>query len=421
MAWTECAEENGTCSFIGTHSVKYGVTSAYVTRAFTSTAACNNATFGDPAVGQWKRCWVDSSPAAVTPAPTTATAPLVLATAPVVVATALATLAATTTEAATTVTPTAGAASANVTTAMWAEIKAQRAAFGDPNDCEARVASVPTTGTTLAAGGDIAKALASNPVIVLQTGTYQPTGMLMAIPTGKKLVAGAGQKPVIDLSAMTNFAAIYLGDNTVLSGVEIKNARGISIITFDTGLGHYSNGGLIHNTVVHDSGLVPSTSMDDGTGVAISGGGSTSQGQNWCLVGVESYNAYNYLGAAPTGSGGNSDGVSSKFGAGQNTFIGVNSHNNGDDGIDMWQGGATYHYFGTSHDNGKVPNVTNAGDGNGIKLGTGSIAHKFYKTNASGNATGGFNLNGNTMQPVLVQSTASGNPGGNYMNGVVAP
>ena len=85
VAWTECAEENGTCSFSGTHSVKYGVTSAYVIRAFTNTAACNNATFGDPAVHQWKKCWIDSSSAAVTPAPTTATAPVIVATAPVVV------------------------------------------------------------------------------------------------------------------------------------------------------------------------------------------------------------------------------------------------------------------------------------------------------------------------------------------------
>jgi lysophospholipase L1-like esterase len=73
--WTQCAEENGICSFSGTHSVKYGVTSAYVTRSFTSSAACDNATFGDPAVGQWKYCWVDSDSASTTAATTTTTAP----------------------------------------------------------------------------------------------------------------------------------------------------------------------------------------------------------------------------------------------------------------------------------------------------------------------------------------------------------
>ena len=134
VRWTECAEENGTCSFSGTHSVKYGVASAYVIRAFTSTAACNNATFGDPAVRQWKKCWIDSSSAAVTPAPTTATttAPLVVATAPVVVATAPAA------PAAITVTPPAGAGWTGVSAAMWAEVNSQRAAFGDLNDCKAR-------------------------------------------------------------------------------------------------------------------------------------------------------------------------------------------------------------------------------------------------------------------------------------------
>lgn len=304
------------------------------------------------------------------------------------------------------------------TTAQWAEIAAQRLLFNDPNDCKARVDAVPTTGFTLAAGGDIASALASNQTVLLQSGTYKPTGARLDILTGKKLVAAPGASPVLDLSALTNFAAVYVGDNVTLSGVDITGAQGMSIITFDIGRSHYSNGGLLHRLTVHDSGRVGN--KDDGTGVAISGG-SSGQGQNWCAVDVETYNLWNPGGAAPVGQGGNSDGISSKFGAGQTTFINVNSHNNGDDGIDMWQGGASYHYFGQYHDNGKVPGVTNAGDGNGVKLGTGSVSHKFYKSTANNNKEGGFNLNGNTTQPTLVQSTASGNPGGNYMNGVNPP
>jgi pectate disaccharide-lyase len=306
-----------------------------------------------------------------------------------------------------------------ISPAMWNEIDTQRAAFGDPNDCKARVDAAVPTGTVLAPGGDIAAALATSSTVVLQTGTYRPTGTLLAIPTGKTLIAGDGQKPVLDLSALTNFGAIYMGDDAVLAGIDIKGAQGISIVTFDTGKGRYSNGGLVYNLAVHDSGLTGN--MDDGTGIAISGGGNAGQGQNWCVVAVEIYNSWNPAGASPVGNGGNSDGISSKFGAGETTFIGVNSHNNGDDEVDMWQGGATYHYFSSYHDGGKVPNVTNGGDGNGVKLGVGTVAHKFYKTTANDNRTGGFNLNGNTMQPVLVQSSASGNGTGDYINGVNAP
>ena len=228
-----------------------------------------------------------------------------------------------------------------------------------------------------------------------------------------------GASPVLDLSALTNFAAIYVGDNTTLGKIDIKGAQGISIVTYDVSKGSYSNGGLLYNLKVHDSGYTGN--MDDGTGVAINGGGNTGQGQNWCAVAIETYNHWSPAGAAPVGQGGNSDGISSKFGAGQTTFIAVNSHNNGDDGIDMWQGGASYHYFSSYHDGGSVPGVTNAGDGNGVKLGTGSVSHKFYKSTATNNLTGGFNLNGNTMQPTLVLSTASGNRTGDYINGVIAP
>ena len=355
---------------------------------------CDNATFGDPAVGQWKTCSFDATGSST--ATTTPTAPV------------------TTAPATSTTTSSAG-----MTSAMWAEIATQRAAFGDPNDCKARVDAVPTSGYTLPAGGDIVAALASNATVLLSDGVYRPTGARLDVIAGKKLVAAPGAKPVIDLSALTNFAAIYAGDNTTLAGIEIKGAQGMSIITYDVSKGHYSNGGLLYNLKVHDSGLTGS--KDDGTGVAISGGGSSGQGQNWCAVSLEIYNSWNPGGSAPVGQGGNSDGISSKFGAGQTTFINVNSHNNGDDGIDMWQGGASYHYFGSLHDNGKVPNVTNAGDGNGIKLGVGSVAHKFYKTTATNNRYGGFNLNGNTMQPILVLSSASSNSSGNYINGVVAP
>jgi hypothetical protein len=74
-AWTECAQEDETCMFSGTRSVKYGVDASSVIREFTGAAACDNATFGDPAVGQWKKCWYDGSTAASTVATNTTSAP----------------------------------------------------------------------------------------------------------------------------------------------------------------------------------------------------------------------------------------------------------------------------------------------------------------------------------------------------------
>lgn len=54
--WGFCANENQTCRFSGTVMVRYGAGSSYVWKMMTDTAACNNATFGDPASGAAKHC-----------------------------------------------------------------------------------------------------------------------------------------------------------------------------------------------------------------------------------------------------------------------------------------------------------------------------------------------------------------------------
>lgn len=54
--WTECATENGICSFTGTHLVRYGAQGRYATLNGTASIACNNATFGDPVPGYLKTC-----------------------------------------------------------------------------------------------------------------------------------------------------------------------------------------------------------------------------------------------------------------------------------------------------------------------------------------------------------------------------
>jgi len=56
QTWTFCSDENGTCSFSGTVTVRYGAGSTFYTQTATNSIACNNATFGDPIVGTVKHC-----------------------------------------------------------------------------------------------------------------------------------------------------------------------------------------------------------------------------------------------------------------------------------------------------------------------------------------------------------------------------
>ena len=60
VVWTRCAVEDGVCNFSGTMQVRYGVPGKYVTQIATTSIACSNAVFGDPAVGLDKTC--DTAP-----------------------------------------------------------------------------------------------------------------------------------------------------------------------------------------------------------------------------------------------------------------------------------------------------------------------------------------------------------------------
>ena len=58
--WTFCANENSTCLFTGEQTVRYGAGDTFISKKLSWNAACNNATFGDPAPGQAKHCEVTS-------------------------------------------------------------------------------------------------------------------------------------------------------------------------------------------------------------------------------------------------------------------------------------------------------------------------------------------------------------------------
>ncbi|WP_369190186.1 hypothetical protein [Streptomyces sp. R08] len=55
--WTNCAAENGTCSFSGTHEVAYGANGQYFYGSFNGGTPCANGVFGDPAAGTPKYCY----------------------------------------------------------------------------------------------------------------------------------------------------------------------------------------------------------------------------------------------------------------------------------------------------------------------------------------------------------------------------
>jgi galactose oxidase len=60
-SWTRCAAEDQVCTFSGTRQVRYGANGGYAYRTATSSIACTNAVFGDPAFGFDKVCSYDGS------------------------------------------------------------------------------------------------------------------------------------------------------------------------------------------------------------------------------------------------------------------------------------------------------------------------------------------------------------------------
>lgn len=65
--WTKCADEHQTCSFSGTHQVRYGLNGTWAYQTATGSIGCNNAVFGDPLPGVQKICEYDGS--STTPPP----------------------------------------------------------------------------------------------------------------------------------------------------------------------------------------------------------------------------------------------------------------------------------------------------------------------------------------------------------------
>lgn len=72
--WTNCANENGVCSFSGTAQVRYGANGVYATKTATGSIACSNAVFGDPTPNVAKTCQYSATATATPPVAETWTA-----------------------------------------------------------------------------------------------------------------------------------------------------------------------------------------------------------------------------------------------------------------------------------------------------------------------------------------------------------
>ncbi len=60
-SWTQCATEGGTCSVTGTEGVAFGANGLYFYTTATSGFTCATSTFGDPAYGIVKACYLSTS------------------------------------------------------------------------------------------------------------------------------------------------------------------------------------------------------------------------------------------------------------------------------------------------------------------------------------------------------------------------
>ena len=69
VTWTFCADENETCTFSGTMTVRYGANDSWYYRVATNSIACNNSTFGDPIRGTVKACYYSPNGPTPTPVP----------------------------------------------------------------------------------------------------------------------------------------------------------------------------------------------------------------------------------------------------------------------------------------------------------------------------------------------------------------
>lgn len=235
----------------------------------------------------------------------------------------------------------------------------------------------------------------------------------------KNLFAFSGEKPVIDFSSepygnassVTNPRGIQINGNFWhFKGLEVKGSA-------DNGIYVAGSNNMIELCVTHNN-------RDSGLQIGRSSSTVTSFSQwpaNNLILNCESYDNYD----GPPGVGENADGFACKLTSGNgNVFRGCISHNNIDDGWDLFTKTATGPIGPVtieaciSYNNGTLTTgVTNPnGDRNGFKLGGDGIAvnHTITRSIAFGNGHHGFTDNNNPGNITVRNNTSVNNAQSNF-------
>jgi hypothetical protein len=197
-----------------------------------------------------------------------------------------------------------------------------------------------------------------------------------------------------------------------VKGIEAKGSA-------DNGIYVAGNNNVIENCITHGN---------RDTGLQIGRASSSDQMPDWpannLILNCESYDNYD----APPGGGENADGFAAKLTVGPgNTFRGCVSHNNIDDGWDLYTkddtgpiGAVTIDQC-VAHHNGTLTNGTSSdsGDRNGFKLGGEDIpvGHVVTRSVAFANGKNGFTWNSNPGAIRMANNLAFDNAEGNFKFG----
>ena len=280
---------------------------------------------------------------------------------------------------------------------------------------ETQPMDLPTALTKVAQGG----------TIIMKAGTYAFSTQLTieAANSGqsgalKNLVAAAGARPVLDFSSqpygntasVSNPRGLQLnGSWWHVKGLEVKGAA-------DNGIYVAGSHDIIEGCVLH---------ANRDSGLQLGRATSSTARADWpsynLILNCESYDNYD----SPPNAGENADGFACKLTTGPgNVFRGCISHNNIDDGWDLYTKTDTGAIDPVvidqcvSFHNGTLTNGTTNpnGDRNGFKLGGEKIAvsHLVTRSIAAANGKNGFTFNSNPGAIRLVNNLAWDNVEGNF-------
>lgn len=234
----------------------------------------------------------------------------------------------------------------------------------------------------------------------------------------KRLFAFPGEQPVIDFSSQPYGKTSQVSNPR---GIQINadywHLRGLEVMgSADNGIFVAGNSNIVELCVTHHN---------HDTGLQISRYSSTAPDEEWpsynLILNCDSYDNYDSY----PNQGENADGFACKLTSGPgNVFSGCISHNNIDDGWDMFTKtdtgpiGPVVIDQCIAYENGVLTDGTsnNSGDRNGFKLGGTGIAvdHTVTRCIAFDNGKNGFTFNSNPGAILMVNNFAFNNAQGNF-------